>query len=80
MRPTSTTGTVSVRRVAKGSKSDQLSVVLTTSERAWLLRRAGGPAFGVDRALAALDGRTVTVTGYPGSGVFLLTDDPVPYD
>lgn len=81
MRTTSTTtGTISVRRVAKGSKSEQVTVVLTTPERAWLLRRAGDQSFGVDLALAALDGRTVTVTGYPGSGVFLLTDEPTTHD
>jgi hypothetical protein len=69
------TGTVSVQHVAQGSKSEQDAVVLTTEERSWLLRRAGGPTFGLDPVLARLAGRTVTLTGYAGSGVFLVTDD-----
>ena len=67
------TGTVSVRRVAAGSKSEQVTAVLVSSERSWLLRRAGGPSFGIDDDLAALDGKQVTVSGFPGSGVFLAT-------
>jgi hypothetical protein len=67
-------GTVSVRRVATGSKSEQVTAVLDTGERSWLLRRTGGPGFGVDDDLAALEGKTVTATGYKGSGVFLATD------
>lgn len=67
------TGTVSVQRVAAGSKSEQVTVVLVSAERSWLLRRAGGPSFGVDDDLAAMDGRQVTVSGFPGSGVFLAT-------
>jgi hypothetical protein len=67
------TGTVSVRRVATGSKSEQVTAVLTTPERSWMLRRQGGPAFGIDDELAALDGHTVTVTGFAGTGVFLAT-------
>jgi hypothetical protein len=66
-------GRVSVRRAATGSKSEQVTAVLTTDDRSWLLRRAGGPSFGVDDELAALDGRRVTATGYAGSGVFLAT-------
>jgi hypothetical protein len=67
-------GTVSVRRVATGSKSEQVTAVLETGERSWLLRRTGGPGFGVDADLAALEGKTVTATGFAGSGVFLATD------
>lgn len=77
---TTQTGRISVRRVAAGSKSEQDSVVLTTAERAWLLRRADGPSYGVDRGLAALDGRTVTVTGHAGSGVFVVTGEAVAHD
>ena len=77
---TTQTGRVSVRRVARGSKSEQTSVVLTTGERAWLLRRAGRRAFGPDHGLAALEGRTVTVTGYAGSGAFVVTADPQVHD
>ena len=68
------TGVLSVRRVAIGSKSEQVTAVITTAERSWLLRRAGAPAFGVDPALAALDGRTVTATGWAGSGTFLASE------
>ena len=67
-------GTVSVRRVATGSKSEQVTAVLDTGERSWLLRRTGGPSFGVDEDLAALEGKQVTATGYAGSGVFLATE------
>jgi hypothetical protein len=74
------TGRVAVHRVGAGSKSEQISVVLTTAERTWLLRRAGGSAFGPDRELAGLAGRTVTVTGYEGNGTFLVTADPEPQD
>jgi len=73
-------GTVSVSRVAIGSKSEQVAAVLTTDERSWVLRRMDGPRFGVDDQLAALDGKTVDVTGYPGSGVFLLTESPTEVD
>lgn len=66
-------GLVSVRRVATGSKNEQVTAVLTTGDRSWLLRRVGGPSFGVDEQLAALDGRRVSVTGYAGSGAFLAT-------
>jgi hypothetical protein len=67
------TGEVSIHTVAAGSKSEQQSLVLTTAERAWLLRRAGGPGFGVDPELERLVGRTVTVEGIAGSGTFLVT-------
>ncbi len=67
-------GTVSVRRVATGSKSEQVTAVLDAGDRSWLLRRTGGPSFGVDEDLAAFEGKTVTATGFAGSGVFLATD------
>ena len=69
-------GVVSVQRVARGSKSEQPAVVLQTPERSWVLRRVGGPPFGVDVELALWAGKTVDVTGYAGSGVFLLTERP----
>lgn len=67
-------GTVRIRHVAKGSKSEQSTATLATPERTWLLRRADGPSFGIDPELAALDGHEVTATGYAGTGVFLLTE------
>jgi hypothetical protein len=69
-------GVVSVQQVARGSKSEQPAVVLQTADRSWLLRRVGGPSFGVDDELAAWAGKTVDVTGYKGGGVFLLTEFP----
>lgn len=69
-------GVVEVRPVARGSKSEQVTVVLRADDRTWLLRRLGGPPFGVDDDLATWAGKTVEVTGYPGSGVFLLTEEP----
>jgi hypothetical protein len=69
-------GVISVQRVARGSKSEQPAVVLQTPERSWVLRRVGGPPFGVDDELASWVGKTVDVTGYAGSGVFLLTELP----
>ena len=67
-------GTVHLKHVAKGSKSEQSTAVLVTPERTWLLRRGDGPSFGIDPDLAALDGHEVTATGYAGTGVFLLTE------
>lgn len=77
MTPESTRGTVSVTRVASGSKSEHVNVVLTTAERSFLLRHIGTGAFTVDPSLVTLDGKTVRVTGYPGNSVFLLTEDPL---
>lgn len=67
-------GTVQIKHVAKGSKSEQSTAVLVTPERTWLLRRADGPSFGVDTELAALDGHEVSATGYAGTGVFMLSE------
>lgn len=69
-------GLISVQQIARGSKSEQPAVVLQTAERSWVLRRVDGPRFGVDDELAAFAGRTVEVTGYPGSGVFVITEPP----
>lgn len=72
--PPTVTGVVSIRDVAAGSKSEQRTAVLTTNERSWLLRRPDGPSFGVDDELVAWEGQWVTVTGYAGSGVFLVVE------
>ena len=69
-------GVVSVQRVAHGSKSEQPAVVLQTAERSWLLRRVGGPQLRGGRRTGRWGGKTVDVTGYAGSGVFLLTELP----
>jgi len=69
-------GVVEVCPVARGSKSEHVTVVLRTDDRTWLLRRRGGPSFGVDDELAAWAGKTVEVTGFPGTGVFQLTEEP----
>jgi hypothetical protein len=68
---------ISVQQIARGSKSEQPAVVLRTSDRSWVLRRADGPRFGVDDELAAFTGKTVEVAGYPGSGVFVITEPPI---
>jgi hypothetical protein len=73
---TTVRGVVSVQRIARGSKSEQPAVVLQTADRSWVLRRADGPRFGVDDELARWAGKTVEVTGYPGSGVFVITEPP----
>jgi hypothetical protein len=70
--PVVVTGPVAVRRVAVGSKSERDAVVLDAGDRSWILRRPGGPAYGVDADLAALAGRTVTVRGAAGSGVLVV--------
>ncbi len=67
-------GIVRVRVVARGSKSEQPAVVLETADRSWILRRPGGPAFGVDEELAEWAGQEVEAVGVAGSGVFLLTE------
>ncbi len=72
--PRTITGVVTVQPAAVGSKSEQVTAVLRAEGRTWLLRRSGGPAFGIDDELAAYDGKSVTVTGYAGSGVFLVTE------
>jgi hypothetical protein len=69
-------GVVDVQRIARGSKSEQPAVVLRTADRSWVLRRVDGPRFGVDEELAVWAGKTVDVTGHPGSGVFLITEPP----
>ena len=60
-------GVVSVQPVGVGSKSEQVATVLTTKERTWLLRRQGGPSFGVDPHLARYEGKSVEVSGYAGA-------------
>jgi hypothetical protein len=78
--PRTITGVVTVQTAAVGSKSEQVTAVLRAEGRTWLLRRSGGPAFGIDDELAAYDGMSVTVTGYAGSGVFLVTELHQPRD
>jgi hypothetical protein len=73
---TTARGVVAVRTVAHGSKSEQPAVVLETGDRHWVLRRHGGPSFGVDDELAAWEGKTVDVVGREGNGVFLVTEPP----
>jgi hypothetical protein len=67
-------GIVSVRDIARGSKSEQPAVVLQTDERSWVLRRSDGPSFGVDDELAAWAGQSVDAVGVAGNSVFLLTE------
>jgi len=75
-------GSVSVGPVARGSKSEQRTVTLTTDERVWLLRRIDGPRWGTDPKLVELDGHRIRAVGHAGTGSFLITswdfadDDP----
>jgi hypothetical protein len=70
-----------VRRelVAAETKSERVTLVLVAGDRRWRLRRRGAPAYGEDAALAALEGRCVTVTGTPLGTVF-LADSWTPAD
>jgi hypothetical protein len=72
MTRTSLTGRVSVRTVARGSKSARLAVVLQAEDREWVLRRRGAGAFDVDDELSGYADQVITVSGEAGSGVFLV--------
>lgn len=67
-------GVLALERVATGSKSERDAVVLLAEDRHWVLRRAGTFGEDLDSELVELVGRSVTVTGYPGAGVFLVAD------
>ena len=65
-------GEVRHERVAAGTKSERVALVLVAGDRRWRLRRRGGPAYGDDAELAGLAGRRVEVTGSPLEAVFLV--------
>jgi phospholipase C len=55
-------GRVERKRVARGSKSEHVAVVLRVGRRDYWLRKRGGPSFG-DESLAALIGKELRCTG-----------------
>jgi hypothetical protein len=68
------TGTVAWTRIAPGSKSDHVGVVLRTPKgNEYVLRRAGGNAFH-DDALEALIGSTITGMGLLAGQTFIMKD------
>jgi len=68
------TGTVTRTRIAPGSKSDRVGVVLRTADGdEYVLRRVGGNAFR-DEAIEALLGATITGTGLVTDHTFIMKD------
>lgn len=68
------TGKVSRRRIAPGSKSERVGVVLQDDAgRSYVLRRAGGHPF-YDKALDRLVGKTITATGLVSGRSFIMDD------
>jgi hypothetical protein len=68
------TGTVMRSRIAPGSKSDHVGVVLRTeSGKEYILRRSGGNAFR-DEALEELVGNTITGVGFVVGQTFIMKD------
>jgi hypothetical protein len=66
------TGTVKQSRIAAGSKSEHVGVVLRTPEGdEYVLRRVGGNAFR-DPVLEKLVGQTITGTGLLAGNSFIM--------
>lgn len=75
--PIRLTGRVERQRLAAGSKSDHLGMVLVTAQgERHVLRLLGGNPFR-EPALEALAGRTVTLTGHLRENFFLLDNPPM---
>jgi hypothetical protein len=67
-------GTVARTLISPGSKSEHRGVVLRTARGdEFILRRAGGNAFG-DETLEALVGTTITGTGIVVGQTFIMQD------
>jgi hypothetical protein len=65
-------GNVKRQRIAAGSKSDRVGVVLDDGAgRIFALRRAGGNPFS-DPAMDELVGKTITATGIVAGGNFIM--------
>jgi hypothetical protein len=65
-------GNVKRQRIAAGSKSDRVGVVLDDGAgRIFALRRAGGNPFS-DPAMDELVGKTITATGIVAGGSFIM--------
>ena len=68
------TGTVTRTRIAPGSKSDHVGVVLRTrSGDEYVLRRAGGNPFR-DEVLEDLVGKTITGSGLVSGQTLIMND------
>jgi hypothetical protein len=73
-RDTTITGTVVRKRIAPGSKSDHIGVVLRDDKgQHYVLRRVGGHAFR-DAALERLVGKTITGNGFVSGRTFIMSD------
>jgi len=71
---TTISGKVLRRRIAPGSKSERVGVVLRDrGGEVYVLRRAGGHAFR-DAALTRLVGKTITGTGLVSGRSFIMDD------
>ena len=67
-------GDVKRQRIAAGSKSDRVGVVLDDGAgRTYALRRAGGNPFS-DAAMDGLVGKTITGTGIVADSNFIMDD------
>lgn len=67
-------GTVTRTRIAPGSKSDHVGVVLRTEGgEEYVLRRTGGNAFH-DEELEKLVDTTITATGLVAGNTFIIKD------
>jgi hypothetical protein len=68
------TGTVARARIAPGSKSERVGIVLRAADgEEFALRRLGGNAF-QDDALDKLVGTRITATGRLLDNTFIITD------
>jgi hypothetical protein len=68
------TGTVERKRIAAGSKSDHVGVVLRTERGGeYVLRRSGGNPFR-DEALEELVGKKITGDGFVAGQTFIMKD------
>jgi hypothetical protein len=66
------TGNVKRQRIAAGSKSDRVGVVLDDGQgRIYALRRAGGNPFS-DAVMDGLVGKTITGTGIVADSHFIM--------
>jgi hypothetical protein len=67
-------GTVARTRIAPGSKSDHVGVVLRTDDgEEYVLRRTGGNAFH-DEELEKLVDTSITATGLVAGGTFVMKE------
>ena len=64
------TGTVAVKKIAIGSKSEHNAVIFQTEQGDYVLRKLGGNAF-YDPSLLALEGKSVTAKGIVDQKLFL---------